>query len=92
MPREKIALTDVLRGGVAGPTIVHYVNPGPDWSTLCRQWDNGRVAHRGTMLDVDCMTCLVHATRPSIEDRIATAMGVPKEFLFAEEDDGADDQ
>lgn len=43
--------------------------------------------------DADCMTCLVRASRPSLANRVAAALGVPKEFLYGEsENDGADDR
>lgn len=93
----KIALTDVLTRGRAGSTVVHFAHP---WSrmegyevTLCDQYEDGRVAHHGTALDVDCMTCLVRANRSSLEDKLAAALHVPKEFLYGrDEEDGADDR
>lgn len=32
--------------------------------------------------DVDCMACIAVADEPSIEDKMAAALGVPKEFLY----------
>jgi hypothetical protein len=88
----RIALTDVLPGGRAGATVVHLTDPFDDELTLCSQHEDGRVAHRGTMLDVDCMTCLVRANRPSLKELVATALNVPKEFLYGDDEDGADDR
>jgi len=78
----KIALTDVLSGGRPGPTVVHFAHPWNHQTTLCDQYEDGRVAHHGTALDVDCMTCLVRANRPTVEERMAAALGLPKEFLY----------
>lgn len=81
----RIALTDVLSGGCAGATTVHLVHPWNYQTTLCGQYEDGRVAHYGTGLAVDCMTCLVRASDQP--------QRLPKEFLFAEnEDNGVDDR
>lgn len=89
----KIALTDVLPDGRAGATVVHLADPYDDELTLCSQCEDGRVADRWTTLDVDCMTCLVRASRPTLADAMAAAMRLPKEFLHGyAEDDGADDR
>lgn len=69
MKSMKIALTDVLPGGQAGATVVHLTDPYDDGLTLCSQYEDGRIAHRGTKLDVDCITCLVRAARRRIDAR-----------------------
>lgn len=89
----KIALTDVLPGGRAGATIVHLVHPHLRERTRCGLFEDGRVAHRGTEQDVNCMTCLVRANDRPLEDIIAETLRLPEEFLYGEsEDDGADDR
>jgi hypothetical protein len=89
----KIALTDVLPGGRAGTTIVHLVHPSFTDMTQCYQREDGRVAHRGTEQDVNCMTCLVRANDRPLEEIIAATLRLPKEFLYGEsKDDGADDR
>ncbi len=88
----KIALTDVLPGGRPGPTVVHLTHPYLDRLTMCYLHEDGRVAHRGTSLDVDCMTCLVRANRPSFEEQASAAFKLPKEFLFGKYEDDADDR
>jgi len=64
--------------------VVHLVNDvAPSW-TLCGISIPYPPGSRNTGLgyDVDCMTCLVRANRPSIEERMAAALGMPKEFLY----------
>jgi hypothetical protein len=87
----KIALTDVLSGGRPGETMVHLKHPYLVGLMLCDQHEDGRVAHHGTDLDVDCMTCLVRASRPTLEDVMSAAMRLPKDFLYGKEDDHADE-
>ena len=88
----KIALTDVLRGGKAGPTVIHFTHPRSTM-TLCYQYPKSRVASFDVTADVNCMTCLVRANGPSFEERIASAWQLPKEFLYdMDEDDGPDDR
>lgn len=64
--------------------VVHLVNDVASSWTLCGISIPYPPRSRNTRLgyDVDCMTCLVRANRPSIEDRMAAALGVPKEFLY----------
>lgn len=64
--------------------MVHFVNRDVPPLTLCGIDIPYPPGSRNTGLgfDVDCMTCLVRANRPSIEERMAAALGVPKEFLY----------
>lgn len=64
--------------------MVHFVDGDMPFSTLCHVSIPYPLGSRNTELgyDVDCMTCLVRANRPSIEERMAAALGVPKEFLY----------
>jgi hypothetical protein len=42
-------------------------------------------ATHATAGEVDCMACIAGAGKPSFEDTIAAALGLPKEFLFCDE-------
>lgn len=64
----KIALTEVLREGRAGATVVHLTDPIDDELTLCSQHIDGCVSDRWSPKDVDCMTCLVHASKRRIDE------------------------
>jgi hypothetical protein len=85
---------DLVRFAILGDPVIHFVDSTFPYArrTLC-----GASTEHGkawvTPRSVDCMTCLVRAGRPSMEDRIVSALGVPKEFLYGKnKDDGADDR
>lgn len=83
---------DLVRFSILGDPVMHFAEVEFPHVTLCGACvEHGRAWR--TPRSVDCMTCLVRASRPSITDRIATALHVPKEFLYGDDEDGgADDR
>lgn len=84
--------TDLVRFAILGDPVTHFAEGAFPHVTLCgASTEHGKAW--ATPRRVDCMTCLVRANRPSTTDKIAAALGVPKEFLYGrDKEDGADDR
>lgn len=77
---------DLMRYTMSDGQMVHLVDRGWEWATLCSL---GTLRHvmRRVERPVDCMTCLVRANGPFVSERIATALGIPNKFLYGDSDD-----
>lgn len=65
--------------------MTHYRYDLPGFA-LCGVREIGHLVEFNVERDVDCMTCLVEINQPSLEDRMAMALGMPREFLYGPDD------
>lgn len=83
---------DLVRFAILDDPMTHFAKSAFPHVTLCgARTEYGKAW--ATPRNVDCMTCLVRANDRPVEDIIASALRLPKEFLYGKsEDNGADDR
>ncbi len=72
---------DLVAYAASNDLMTHFIDREFEWATLCSLGTSTHVM-RPVQREVNCMTCLVRANEPSLSERMATALHVPKEFLY----------